>query len=360
MAEDYAAAAAAAAGITNWSNGQLNITGPDVIQGYGAGANAQGGWNAPAAATVTTTPDTAQDAYWTYKLAQEKTDAANQKREVIDTVSGLFNQYGLGSLYSKVVEYAQAGYGAESIAILLRATPEYATRFPAMKTLNERGRAISESQYIDYESTAASLEERYGLPKGMIMGNVTNLLIKDVSVSELNDRVVIASADSLTAPQDLKDTLKQYYNLGSDALSAYYLDPEIAVPLLEKQSASARIGVEAVRQGIAFDVNSAENLQGLGISSDQARQGFGTVAASTGLTTGRGDTTTQKELIAGTLAGDQAAQANIARAAGSRVGRFQQGGEFLSTQQGRGRSGFRCNTLITESSQIMIRVYATG
>jgi hypothetical protein len=200
--------------------------------------------------------------------------------------------------------------------------------------LNAKRRGITEAEYINYEKTTAEIEQRYGLPKNMLMGNVTNLLTNEVSASELNDRVILASANSLQAPEDLKRTLTDYYSIGSGGLTAYFLDPTVAMPLLEKQVASARIGTEAARQGIGVDVMGATNLQELGVTQEQAQAGFRTVAESGGLSSGAGDVATQKELIAGTLGGDAEAKKKIERAVGGRLGRFQGGGEFLQTQQG--------------------------
>ena len=274
------------------------------------------------------------DAALEYAKSQA-TDAENRRIQNDSTsMQALLAQYNLSSLYNTVVGYVRQGYDAESIAVLIRTTPEYKTRFPAMEALAQRGRAISEASYIDYEQQAAGLERRYGLPSGMLMGNITGLLTNDVSAAELNDRVILASSASIQAPQELKDTFKNYYGIDSGGLAAYFLDPNVAAPLLEKQYASTVIGAEAVRQGLAVDVYGAENLQNLGITQDQARKGFTTVAASTGLTQGAGDFTTQQELISGTLAGDAKAQQNIDRVAASRTGRFQKGGQFLQTKDG--------------------------
>ena len=166
------------------------------------------------------------------------------------------------------------------------------------------------------------------------MGNVTKLLTNEVSASELNDRVLLASAAAIQSPQDIRDQFKEYYGIDTGGLTAYFLDPDVATPLLEKRYAATIIGTEASRQGIGIDVYGAENLQSLGVSQEQAREGFGTVAASRNLMQGRGDVVSQDEMIQGTLAGSQTAQANIERARGSRLAQFSGGGEFLSNQQG--------------------------
>lgn len=256
------------------------------------------------------------------------------QQNTLAAVMGVFTQYGLTSLADKIKQYVKDGYTGDTIAILLRDTEEYKQRFPAMSTLAAKGRAISESSYIQYEQTAAQLERQYGLPSGMLSGSVTELLQKDISATEMAERVQLASANSLMAPKELKDTLTNYYGINAGGLTAYFLDPDIAAPLLEKQSAAARIGSEAVRQGVAMDVYGAENLQELGITQQQAAQGFQQVASSRELFSGAGDITSEQEMVKGLLAGDQTAIANVNRAAGARKARFQQGGEYLATSGG--------------------------
>lgn len=257
-----------------------------------------------------------------------------RQKNAIAVVQSLLNQYGLSSLYNTIVGYIQEGYDADTVMVLIRTTPEYKKRFPAMEALAQKGRAISEAEYINYEQTASGLERRYGLPTGMLMGNVTKLLTNEVSATELNDRVLLASSASIQAPTELKQQFQQYYGIDQGGLTAYFLDPDVATPLLEKRYASALIGREAAAQGIGLDVYGAENLQGLGITQEQARTGFGEVAGARELTTGRGETVTQGELIAGTLGQDEAARQRIERTRQSRAARFQGGGGF-ATGEGR-------------------------
>lgn len=252
----------------------------------------------------------------------------------IATVQGLFAEYGLTSLYGKIVDLARKGYGASAIALELRNTDEYKARFPAMAALNAKGRGISEAAYIEYEVNAKALERRYGLPTGMVTNSVTTLLTNEVSADELNSRVVLSSAAAVQAPQEFKDQMKKYYNIDSGGLAGYFLDPNLALPLLEKQYASTIIGTEASRQEIDLGLAMAEELQGLGVTQEEARTGFGTVAGAKDLSVGRGDVVSQEQMIKGTLGKDQSAQQQIERASQARVNRFQGGGQFTQTQQG--------------------------
>ena len=258
---------------------------------------------------------------------------ATRQRNAIAAVKGMLEQYGLGSLYDTIVGYIKEGYDPDTVMVLIRSTPQYKQRFPAMEFLAGKGRAISEAEYINYEQTASGLERRYGLPGGMLMGKVTDLLKAEVSATELNDRVILASAAAIQAPDDVKSMFTQYYGIGQGGMTAYFLDPDVATPLLQKQYASAMIGTEAARQGVGIDVYGAQNLESLGITNEQAREGFGTVAQEMSFTSGRGDVVNQQQLIGANLGGDQAARQAVERVRGSRRGRFEGGGQFIQGQR---------------------------
>ena len=279
---------------------------------------------------------TAEDLYWQQRAAYDAEMKTQAQNSVRDSVAAIFNNYGLGSLYGKIEEWAKMNYSADTIVIKLRETPEYKQRFPAMDALAKKGRAIDEGSYIQYERNAAELEQQYGLPKGMLMGNVTRLLTEEVSAVELADRVKLASADSLNAPDDLKQTLKDYYGLDPEtALNAYYLDPEVALPLLQKQSATARIGTWATRQGLnGVGVSTSERLQELGVSEQQAQEGFGRVKYTEQFGSGKGETAGQDVRIAANLEGSAGAMQKVERVKTGRTNRFAGGGQYAGGNSG--------------------------
>lgn len=274
-----------------------------------------------------------------WSKAQSTAAEARRVQNASAVMKALLSEYNLSTLYDRVLGYIRDGYDPDAIMVLLRTTPEYKQRFPAMDALAAKGRAISEAEYIDYERTASGLERRYGLPDGMLMGSVTDLLSSEVSASELNDRVILASAAAIEAPPDIRNTFMDYYGIDQGGMTAYFLDPDKATPLLEKQYATSVIGTEASRQGVGIDVYGAENLQSLGITQDQAREGFGRVSRMGSLSQGRGDVVSQQQLISGTFEQSEEALKSIERAQKARTGRFQQGGSYTSTQQGVGGLG---------------------
>ena len=270
-----------------------------------------------------------------------ESDYAAQKRErsinAIAAMRGIMTQYGLGSLMGKIEGYVRDGYtDPDAIIALIRTTPEYAARFPAMKELARQNRGISEAEYISYETEAQGYERMYGLPAGMLTNadTISNLLTKAVSARELQERVTMAAAGAFQTSAEVKNTFKNFYGIDSGGLTAYFLDPDKATPLLTKQYASAQIGAEAAMQGVDVGMSLAEQLNVAGVSRDEARLGFGAVAGEAGLSAGPGDVVSQADLIKGNLLNDETAKQNKARAVGGKLGKFQGGGEFLQTQQG--------------------------
>jgi hypothetical protein len=209
-----------------------------------------------------------------------------------------------------------------------------------MEALAKKGRAISEAEYIAYERDAAGLERQYGLPAGMLgRDKVAQLLEKEVSARELEERVTMAAAGAFQTSPEVQRVFQDYYGIGPGGLTAYFLDPEVATPLLNKQYVSSRIGAEAARNQVSIDKSLSELLQVEGVSADEARTGFQQVAQQRELTSGRGDVVSQEQLIRGGMLQDAESQKAIERAGMARVGRFQGGGGFVGSNEG--MSGLR-------------------
>ena len=275
---------------------------------------------APASASVTAGGGgESQDNTEDYQVTRDKEIKRLRTLNSIAAMRGLMQSYGLESLMSVIEGYVTDGYDDSTIEQLIKTTPQYAARFPAMATLSRKNRAISEAEYISFEREAAQFERSYGLPAGMLgKSTVTTLLENEVSARELEERVTMAAAGAFQTSAEVKQQFKNFYGIDSGGLTAYFLDPEKALPLLNKQYASAQIGAEAAGQGVGIGSAMAEDLTIAGISREAASEGFGKVAGQKGLTTGRGDVVSQDELIT--------------RAAAGRTGRFEQGGSYISGQ----------------------------
>ena len=255
----------------------------------------------------------------------------NRVNNVVASLRGVMDTFGLSSLMDKIQGFVTSGLDGDAVLAMIRDTPEYKDRFPAMAAMMKNNRAITESQYIDFERNAAQLERAYGLPAGMLgRDTVTNLLSNEVSAQELEQRVTLAAAGAFQTTPEMRDTFNRFYGISGGGLTAYFLDPDKALPLLNKQYAASQIGAEAQRNQFQIAASTAEEFTELGVTQEQARTGFGVAANQRGLMQGRGDTATQDQLVSGNVANNQEGLKAIERAQKSRTGRFEGGGAFTS------------------------------
>ena len=261
---------------------------------------------------------------------------AESRANTLQALRGVMDSYGLGSLMSEITGMVQGGANQDAVMARIRTTDAYKQRFPAMAALSAKNRGISEGAYIEFERKASSLERQYGLPAGMLgRDQITTLLSNEVDAIELEDRVTMAATAALDADPTIRNTFKDYYGIDQGGLTAYFLDSTVAEPLLKKQYAASAIGAEGALAGLTIGQDLAEQAVGAGISREQARLGLGQSAAQAGLASGRGDIVTQNQLNKASLGlGSATDTADIERAAGSRKGRFQGGGEFLQSAKG--------------------------
>lgn len=205
---------------------------------------------------------------------------AGQNRDAFMAINSLFKQYGLGSLAHKIYEFVKNGYGADTISILLQDTPEYKRRFAGNEARTKAGMSVlSPAEYISIENSYRQVMRQSGLPEGFYdsTNDFTGFISSDVSPTELQGRVDLATQATALANPAYKQALAQM-GLGQGELAAYFLDPERALPILQKSAATAAIGAEALQRGLAFDQQYASELATAGVSRDQASQGYAKVA----------------------------------------------------------------------------------
>ena len=252
-------------------------------------------------------------------------------------VQSYLKSYGLESLSAWATKTLSENPSLDSasLQVLISDTPEFNARFPALKTLRQTGRAISVDAYMAYEDQTRQLLHTYGIPKEMYgtSESISNLLLNDVSTAEMNQRIQMAAQAAYSAPEETRTALRDQYGISGGNLVAYWLDPEKAQPLLEKQYAAATITGAAARQAIGIGITESERLAALGITGAAAEQGFAQVAQMSGLEAGSGETVNQQTLINAQF-GDAAAQASVRRVQGGRVAQFQGGGQAAESQQG--------------------------
>jgi hypothetical protein len=261
-------------------------------------------------------------------------------------IQAALDEYGLGSLGTWAWNrYLALGPDSANyvLDVELRDRKEFKARFPALDELAKEGRSLSIAAYLDLENRLRTLNRAYGLPEGVLDSNTDfgRLIAGDVAPAEWERRLQLRQAAAFSVPQEVRDTLQQYYGIEDTvgALTAVFADPERAITALERQFTTAQIGAAATRSGYAgIDQGRAETLAGSGVTADQAVAGFGELAGlGQVLTTtlGQEDVISTDEQIAAFFANNAQQRARIARRAQGRVAAFTPGGAYTTMQGGK-------------------------
>ncbi len=259
-------------------------------------------------------------------------------RDAYLAVNSLFKAYGLQSLAGKIYDYVKNGYSSDTISILLQDTDEYKTRFAGNQARIKAGLPVlSPAEYLATEASYQQIMKSAGLPESFYdqPSDFSTWIGNNVSPSEIQSRVDLATQATTLASPAFRQALNQM-GIDDAHLTAYYLDGTKALPLLQKQAATAQIGAEALKQGLAFDQSYAEQLATEGVSQSAAAQGYAQVAGELGTMQNLGGMYgqgwTQRESEQAALEGSAAANAKKAGLLSQERGAFGAG-------TGTGRAG---------------------
>lgn len=221
------------------------------------------------------------------RVAREEALATRGRKSAFDILREEFNRYGLGFLIEDSEKLARQGISPEEFEIGLRNTKAYQERFAANAKRQAAGLAsLTPAEYLALEDAYQRTMRQYGLPKSFYektgIGNqpeLDNLIAADVSPSELEDRVQLAVERVNNASPEVLRSLEEFYpGISKANIVAYVLDPQRALPLIQRQVRAAELGGEALRAGLRTGVQRAEELERIGITQGQAREGFQAIA----------------------------------------------------------------------------------
>ena len=163
----------------------------------------------------------------------------------------------------------------------IRASNAYHSRFPGMQLRDQAGFSrLSEAEYIDLEEQYRTALRTYDIPQGFYddVGDFGEWIAGDVSAREVEERAKLAYEASNHADQELVNQLRAY-GLSSGDLTAYYLDPQRELSIVEERDRFryARLGAAAFRgTGHRFSqFGTGESGRLLGTAERLASAGFG-------------------------------------------------------------------------------------
>jgi len=217
--------------------------------------------------------------------------AAEEKRRQGQSAYSLlfseFDRYGLGALVTPLQDFIVEGLSPAEFTLRLRQTDAYKKRFAANTQRINRGlRALSEAEYIGLEDQYQSVMRNYGLPSSYytrgdmgVQQGFEKFISGDVSAAELEDRIQTAQNRVINAAPEVSKALREFYpDITNGDILAYALDPDQALTNIRRKVTAAEIGAGAMQAGLATGLARAEELGRFGVTGEQARQGYQTIA----------------------------------------------------------------------------------
>lgn len=252
------------------------------------------------------------------------------------------DKWGLGGLSGLAKDLIIGGAGREEVARRIRETNEHKTRFAGMIARQKAGyNAIDESEYLGMEDSYRATMRQYGFPTGLYDDptDFATYIGNDVSADEFTERVANGYQWAQDADPYEKAQLQALYGMTDGDFAAAALDPERALPFLWNRKQATEIAAQASRAGWGqLTAQEAENLNRMGVTEQQAGEGFGRLQVYRPLfeqaigETG-GDITREEQLGA-TFGGDVVQAQRITRRQRQRQNASQAGGTAVTTGAG--------------------------
>lgn len=195
----------------------------------------------------------------------------------------LLAEWGLESLNDAVKDMLTAGDAADVIPLKLRETDVYKKRFAGNAArIRNNLPALSEAEYLATEASLKDVVRRYvGAGIYDTRDNLEKWISKDVAPQELNTRMQAYQENFLGQPDWVKQAWATKGYTPADAISAV-IDPNVTETTLRRQLGAYSLGSEAIqayRDTNALDTDQLERYANAGVTAEQARRGFGEVAA---------------------------------------------------------------------------------
>ena len=191
------------------------------------------------------------------------------------------NEYGLGSLTDVLRGLILDGTTeASQLQLALQDTQEWKVRFAGNEKLRQSGLPVlSVAEYLSVERSYSQIMKNYGLPQGFYddPSDFSDWIGNSVSPNEIQQRVQMYS--DIAKREDPAVTAQlASMGMGEGDILAYIMDPTRAQPLIQKKYQTALLGGAARRAGLTADNDYLGRLSDLGVTEQQAAQGYGMIS----------------------------------------------------------------------------------
>jgi len=270
-------------------------------------------------------------------------DMTKAQKSAFDQMNAYLTSLGLdpGAFNAMITDAAVNDYSPTAFTQVIQSSPQFQAAFPEMKMRQQNKlEPMTPAEIVTYRSAARVLAQHYGLPTGFMNDQtITDLIGQGVSPDELNGRIIQGFSAVNNAPQDVKDTLFNYYGIDQGHLAAFFLDPKAGEDAIHKAVAASQIGAAGQRTHYGLSKEEAEMLAGGGVSADQAAKGLSDLSQEGelfGSLPGEapGKDITRSEQLSTLLAPGGAAAQDLQKKAQQRKAQFGGGGGYSETSGG--------------------------
>ena len=218
--------------------------------------------------------DRSMQTYYDNLNAQLQEERRQAREGAKAYLGNILSQYGLGSLSGNIERLVgEWGTNTEVIAERLRQTDQYKTRFKGMLQLQQRGvpDIRNEAEYISLESEYRRVFRENNLTSFLGDAGTQNEYDKiadlvgkfSLSVNEVRDRISDAQRVVAQTPEEVRSAFRQFYNIESDALVSYVLDPERASVEINRMANAAIVGGMAQQTNLNLGRGVSERIAGM-------------------------------------------------------------------------------------------------
>ena len=203
--------------------------------------------------------------------SQRDAEIAAEREAAKAFLTGVLREYNMEGLADQVDELVRTwGRNTAVIAEKLKQTEQYKTRFKGLLGLQQRGITDirNEAEYLNLETQyrqvfrEAGLRDYLGTSGTQTEYDAIASLVSDfsLSVNEVRDRVTDAQRVVAETPQEVRDSLQQFYGIDPALLTQYVLDPENTTTQIQRRANAAIVGGYAQRAGLTFGAGVSERI----------------------------------------------------------------------------------------------------
>lgn len=192
------------------------------------------------------------------------------QRDAMARLQQVLNQYGLGDMTEWIRGALIAGKSEAEIQLELYDQPAFKARFPAIEARRAAGLTpVSPAEILEYEQRGRELMRQAGITGDQFTSStyLQGIMTKDVSLAEIQSRLNDGLLRIKTAPQEVRNAFGTYFGTSGDvALAQFFLDPENAVPELERMATTAIAGGIGQRFQVQLTQQIAREIADTGVS----------------------------------------------------------------------------------------------